>query len=219
MSKDDTMLFAFIVFFFPSLFSHFPTMCPLPQGRLIKTNAIVGYHCYTGAHRAAGSYFSFSLVWWCDFVFFRNRFVSNGSVYLSSLSPFPHPLGMAEDGYCGLLQCHIPSQTDFRIWQTQTSLQHWQVLWCSDLNSNCNDVTRTWDKENYNVNQYGHRHSWIVTTEKLVICTLKSTEAAIPKKIYSIYCIYLKLNTIESTTILTLVYRGRVNLFVTVWWF
>lgn len=74
------------------LLSHLPTTLSLPQGRLIKTNAIVGYHCYARAQRAAGSYFSFSLVWWCDFVFFRNRFVSNGSVYLSSLPPlFPIP--------------------------------------------------------------------------------------------------------------------------------
>lgn len=80
-----------------SLYSHIiPPLSSLPQGGLIKTNAIVRYHCYAGAQRAAGSYFSFSLVWWCDFVFHRNRFASNGSVYLSPLSrslslypPFP----------------------------------------------------------------------------------------------------------------------------------
>lgn len=42
--------------------------------------------------KAAGSYFSFSLVWWCDFVFFRNRFISNGSVYLSAPSPILYSL-------------------------------------------------------------------------------------------------------------------------------
>ena len=81
------------------LLDTFPPRSSLPQGRLIKTNAIVGYQCYTRAQRAAGSYFSFSLVWWCDFVFLRNRFVSNGSVYLSSLSPFSlFPLCKGKDG-------------------------------------------------------------------------------------------------------------------------
>lgn len=61
-SKEDVVLFVSIVFLILFLFSHLPTTLSLPQGRLIKTNAIVGYHCYAGAQRAAGSYFSFSLV-------------------------------------------------------------------------------------------------------------------------------------------------------------
>lgn len=105
--KEDVVLFVSIVFLILFLFSHVPTTLSLPQGRLIKTNAIVGYHCYAGAQRAAGSYFSFSLVWWCDFVFFRNRFVSNGSVYLSSLSPFPYSLCARVRMECFGLNCHI----------------------------------------------------------------------------------------------------------------
>lgn len=96
---------SFYSFYF--LFSHLCTMLSLPQGRLIKTNAIVNYRCYAGAQKAAGSYFSFSLVWWCDFVFFRNRFVSNGSVYLSSLSPFPHSLCARVRMENFGLHCHI----------------------------------------------------------------------------------------------------------------
>lgn len=114
-SKEDVVLFVSIVFLILFLFSHLPTTLSLPQGRLIKTNAIVGYHCYAGAQRAAGSYFSFSLVWWCDFVFFRNRFVSNGSVYLSSLSPFPYSLCARVRMECFGLHCHITeSLADFR---------------------------------------------------------------------------------------------------------
>lgn len=109
MSKEDAVLFVSMVFLILFLFSHLPATLSLPQGRLIKTNAIVGYHCNAGARRTAGSYFSFSLVWWCDFVFFRNRFVSNGSVYLSSLSPFPYSLCASVRMECFGLHCHITS--------------------------------------------------------------------------------------------------------------
>lgn len=103
------------LFLLSSSFSHLPTMVSLPQGRLIKTNAIAGYHCYAGAQRAAGSYFSFALVWWCDFVFFRNRFVSNGSVYLSSLSPLSlFPLCKGEDGVLWVALSHYLESADFR---------------------------------------------------------------------------------------------------------
>ena len=97
------------------LLSHLPTTLSLPQGRLIKTNAIVGYHCYARAQRAAGPYFSFSLVWWCDFVFFRNRFVSNGSVYPSSLPPFSlFPLCKGKDGVLWAALSHYLESADLR---------------------------------------------------------------------------------------------------------
>lgn len=107
MSKEDAVLFVSIVFLILFLFSHLPTTLSLPQGRLIKTNAIVGYHCYAGAQRAAGSYFSSFSCWWCDFVFFRNRFVSNGSVYLPFLSFFPYSLCVRVRLECFGLHCHI----------------------------------------------------------------------------------------------------------------
>lgn len=104
------------------LFSYLPTMHSLPEGRLIKTNAIVGYHCNTGAQRTAGSYFSFSLVWWCDFVFFRNRFVSNGSVYLSSLSPFSLlPLCKGKDGVLWAVLSHYLESADLRAAPNRTN--------------------------------------------------------------------------------------------------
>ena len=95
------------------LLSRLPTTLSLPQGRLIKTNAIVGYHCYARAQRAAGSYFSFSLGWWCGFVFFRNRFVSNGCVYLSSLPPFSlFPLCKGKDGVLWAALSHYLESAD-----------------------------------------------------------------------------------------------------------
>lgn len=102
--------FSFFLFFFT--FLHLPTTFCLPQGSLIKTNAIVNYHCYTGDHRTVGSYFSFSLVWWCDFVFFRNRFVSNGSVYLSS--PLSSSLYSPCERVLLAALSHYPESADFR---------------------------------------------------------------------------------------------------------
>lgn len=94
--------------------SHLPITLSLPQGRLIKTNAVVKCHCYAGAQRAAGSYFSFSLVWWCDFVFFRNRFVSNGSVYLSAPSPILYSLlCRRKDGGLWAAVSDYPQSADF----------------------------------------------------------------------------------------------------------
>lgn len=116
-------------FSFSVLFSYLPTTLALPQGRLIKTNAIVGYHCYAGAQRAAASYFSFSLVWWCDFVFFRNRFVSNGSVYLSSLPPFPYSLCARLRMECFGLHCHITQSADFRAALNRANFTLY--TWCS----------------------------------------------------------------------------------------
>lgn len=105
-------------------FSHLPITLSLPRGRLIKTNAIVKYHGDAGAPRAAGSYFSFSLVWWCDFVFFRNRFVSNGSVYPATL--FHCPLFPPVQGGWG--------------WRTLGSsvwrLQSFTAVWFWSMNEN-----------------------------------------------------------------------------------
>lgn len=124
-SEEDAAVFVSTVFLILFPFSHLPTTLSLPQGRLIKTNAIAGYHCYAGAQRAAGSYFSFSLV--DDVILFSSEIdLSLMALFTYPFFPlFPIPFGARVRMHTFGLHCHITKSLQIsKLHHTEQALVH-----------------------------------------------------------------------------------------------